>query len=64
MKNFVPKPLGFRKFSYFSEMWNDALMHREGLEGYLNPFIMKVVIILLQLVCYLVNLVIHVQTIK
>ena len=33
MKIFVLKPLGFRELSYFSEMRNDALMHREGLNG-------------------------------
>ena len=33
MKNFVPKPLGFTKLSHFSEMQDDALMHREGLKG-------------------------------
>ena len=27
------KPLGFRKLSHSSEMRNDALMYREGLEG-------------------------------
>ena len=32
-KIFVLKPLDFRKLSYFSEMRNDALMHREGLKG-------------------------------
>ena len=37
MKIFVLKPLGFRKLSYFSEMRNDALMHREGLKGYWRP---------------------------
>ena len=31
MQIFVLKPLGFRKLSYFSEMRNEALMHREGL---------------------------------
>ena len=33
MKIFDLNPLGFRKLSYFSEMLNDALMHREGLKG-------------------------------
>ena len=30
---FVLKPLDFRKFSHYSEMRNDALMHRQGLKG-------------------------------
>ena len=33
MKIVVPKPLGFMKLSHFSEMQDDALMHREGLKG-------------------------------
>ena len=33
MKIFFLKPLDFRKFSHFSEMRNDALMHREVLKG-------------------------------
>ena len=27
------EPLGLKKLSHFSEMQNDALMHREGLMG-------------------------------
>ena len=34
MKIVVLKPPGFRKLSHFSEMRNDALMHREGLKGF------------------------------
>ena len=30
---FALKLIGFRKLSQFSEMLNDALMHREGLES-------------------------------
>ena len=30
---FVLKPLGSTKLSHFSEMQDDALMHREGLKG-------------------------------
>ena len=37
MKIFVLKPLGFRKLSYFSEMLNDALMHREGFTRNASP---------------------------
>ena len=33
MKIFVPKPLGFTMLGHFSEMQDDALMHREGLKG-------------------------------
>ena len=33
MKIFVPKPLGFTKLSHFSEMLDDALMHRDGVMG-------------------------------
>ena len=33
MKIFVLKPVGFTKLSDFSEMQDDALMHREGLKG-------------------------------
>ena len=33
MKMFVLKPPGFMKLSHYSEMRNDALMHREGLKG-------------------------------
>ena len=33
MKIFVLIPLGFTKLSHFSEMQDDALMHREGLKG-------------------------------
>ena len=33
MKISALKSLRFKKWSYFSEMQNDALMHREGLEG-------------------------------
>ena len=33
MTIFVLEPLGFRKLSHSSEMRNDALVHREGLEG-------------------------------
>ena len=33
MKIFILKPLVERKLSLFSGMWNDALMHREGLKG-------------------------------
>ena len=32
MKNFILKPLVVRKFSLFSGMWNDDLLHREGLK--------------------------------
>ena len=32
MKILVLKPPGFRKLSHSSEMRNDAIMHREGLE--------------------------------
>ena len=31
--NFSSKNLDSRKLSYYSEMQNDALMHREGLKG-------------------------------
>ena len=34
MQIFVRKPPGFRKLGHSSEMENDALMHREGLNGY------------------------------
>ena len=30
---FILKPLVVEKLSLFSEMWDDALMHREGLKG-------------------------------
>ena len=33
MKIFVPKPPGYTKSSHFSEMQDNALMHREGLKG-------------------------------
>ena len=33
MKLFVLKPLGFRKLCHSSEMRNDALMRRGGLNG-------------------------------
>ena len=33
VKIFVLKPIGFGKLSYFSEMRNAVLMHREGLES-------------------------------
>ena len=33
MKIFVLKPLKFQEIKLFSEMRNDALMHREGLKG-------------------------------
>ena len=32
MTIFVLNPLGFRKLNHSSEMQNDALMHRKGLE--------------------------------
>ena len=32
-EKFVLKSLGFFKLSHSSEMQNDALMHRDGLEG-------------------------------
>ena len=31
--SFCHKPPGFRKLSHSSVMWNDVLMHREGLKG-------------------------------
>ena len=34
MKNVVLKSLSFIKLSLFSEMQNDALMHRESLKGF------------------------------
>ena len=34
MTVFVIKPPGFRKLSHSSVMWNDVLMHREGLKGW------------------------------
>ena len=33
MNIFAPEPLVLRIVLYFSEMQNDALMHREGLKG-------------------------------
>ena len=33
MEIFVLKPLAIGKLSLFSGMWNNALMHREGLKG-------------------------------
>ena len=35
MEIFIQKPLVVGKLSLFLGMWNDALMHREGLKGYL-----------------------------
>ena len=32
MKCFVLQPPGFRKLSHSSEMRNDALMHRDGID--------------------------------
>ena len=33
MEVFIVKSLVLGKLSLFSGMWDDALMHREGLEG-------------------------------
>ena len=33
MEIIIIKPLAVGKLSVFSGMWNDALMHREGLKG-------------------------------
>ena len=33
MEIFILKPLVVGRLSLFSDMWNDALMHREGLKG-------------------------------
>ena len=33
MAIFILKPLVLGNLSLFSGMWNDALMHREGLKG-------------------------------
>ena len=33
MEILIPTLLVVRKLSLFSGMWNDALLHREGLEG-------------------------------
>ena len=33
MEIVIKKPLVVWKLSLFSGMWNDALMHREGLKG-------------------------------
>ena len=41
MEIFVLKPFVLGKFSIFSWMWNDALMHREGLKGYIYKTVMK-----------------------
>ena len=38
IKKIVLNPLVFKKLSHFSEMHNDALMHREGLKGWDNLF--------------------------
>ena len=38
MEIFILKPLVAEKLSVFSGMWDDALMHREGLKGYNNMF--------------------------
>ena len=33
MEIFILEPLVVGKLSLFTGMWNDALMHREGLKG-------------------------------
>ena len=33
MEIFILKPLVVGRLSLFSDMWNDALMQREGLKG-------------------------------
>ena len=33
MEIFILKPLVVAKLDLFLRMWNDALMHREGLKG-------------------------------
>ena len=33
MEIFIPKPFAVGKLNLFSGMWNDALMHCEGLKG-------------------------------
>ena len=33
MEIFIQNPLVVGKLSVFSGMWNDALMHREGVKG-------------------------------
>ena len=43
MNFLVLKPPGFRKLSHFSEMRNDALIHREGLKGYVRILIVIVI---------------------
>ena len=40
MKIVVLKPLGVGNYVIFSELQNDALMHREGLKGQANDALM------------------------